>query len=293
MSTVGSGLYIYEVIENWGSLPTGWSFGPVSAVAVDSQDRVYAFQRKDPPILVFDREGNYLNSWGNSAITDPHGLYIGPDDVIYLTDRDDHVALKFTLDGKPLLVLGSRGKPSDTGCPEDGGLVPRAAGPFNKPTEMVVAPSGDLYVSDGYRNSRVHRFSADGRLIDSWGTPGKSAPGEFHLPHSVWVDRQGMVYVCDRENNRIQVFTAAGQFVAQWIDIHRPTDIYIDAQDVVYVSDLKPTVTIMNKRGAVIARWDSPMGHGLWVDSVGDIYLADVLGRSITKYVRQRHSGTH
>jgi DNA-binding beta-propeller fold protein YncE len=288
MSTVGSGQFTYEMVESWGSLPTGWTFGPVSAVAADSQNRIYAFQRKDPPVLVFDREGNYLDSWGSKAITDPHGIYIGPDDMIYLTDRDDHVALKFTLDGKPLSILGNRGKPSDTGCTEDGGLVPRAAGPFNKPTEMVVAPSGDLYVSDGYRNSRVHHFSADGRLIHSWGEPGKQAPGEFHLPHSVWVDRQGMVYVCDRENNRIQVFTATGQFTAQWTDIHRPTDIYIDAQEIVYVSDLKPTVTIMDKRGTVIARWDSPMGHGLWVDSVGDIYLADVLGKKVTKYVRKR-----
>ena len=98
MSTVGSGIHTYEMVENWGSLPAGWTFGPVSAVAVDSRDRVYAFQRKDPPVLVFDREGNYLNSWGSSAITDPHGIYIGPDDVIYLTDRDDHVAVKFALE---------------------------------------------------------------------------------------------------------------------------------------------------------------------------------------------------
>jgi DNA-binding beta-propeller fold protein YncE len=288
MSTVGTGRYEYEVVEHWGTLPTGWTFGAVSAVAVDSQDRVYAFQRKDPPVLVFDRDGNFLQSWGSRAIRDPHGIYIGPDDIVYLTDRDDHVALKFTLDGRPLSVLGERGKPSDTGCEEDGALVPRAAGPFNKPTEMVVAPSGDLYVTDGYRNSRVHRFSHEGRLIESWGTPGKSAPGEFHLPHSLWVDRQGTVYVCDRENNRIQVFTAAGRYLAQWTDIHRPTDIYIDAENIVYVSDLKPTVTVMSTQGQVIARWDSPMGHGLWVDSRGDIYLADVLGKSITKYIRKR-----
>ena len=288
MNTVGTGQYEYEVIEKWGSLPSGWSFGPVSAIAADSHDRIYAFQRKDPPVLVFDREGNYLNAWGSSAIRDPHGIYIGPDDIVYLTDRDDHVALKFTLDGRPLVVLGERGKHSDTGCEEDAALVPRAAGPFNKPTEMVVHPSGELYVTDGYRNSRVHRFSADGKLLDSWGTPGKSAPGEFHLPHSMWIDPQGTVYVCDRENNRIQVFTTTGQYLTQWTDIHRPTDIYMDAHEVVYISDLKPTVTVMNKQGHVIARWDSPMGHGLWVDSVGDIYLADVLGKSITKYVRKR-----
>ena len=288
MKPVGTGQYTYEVIEQWGSLPAGMSFGPMSAVAADSQGRIYAFQRKDPPVLVFDREGTYLDSWGDSAIADPHGFFIGPDDVVYLTDRDDHVALRFTLDGKPLGVLGNRGQPSDTGCEEDGGRVVRAAGPFNKPTEMVVAPSGELYVTDGYRNSRVHRFSADGRLIDSWGSPGKHAPGEFHLPHSLWIDERGEVYVCDRENNRIQVFSPSGKYLTHWDDIHRPTDIYMDAQDRVYISDLKPTVTIMDKKGTVIARWDSPMGHGLWVDPEGDIYLADVMGKRITKYVRQR-----
>ncbi len=288
MKPVGTGQYTYEVIEQWGSLPAGMSFGPMSAVAADSQGRIYAFQRKDPPVLVFDREGRYLDSWGDSAIADPHGFFIGPDDVVYLTDRDDHVALRFTLDGKPLGVLGHRGQPSDTGCEEDGGRVVRAAGPFNKPTEMVVAPSGELYVTDGYRNSRVHRFSADGRLIDSWGSPGKHAPGEFHLPHSLWIDERGEVYVCDRENNRIQVFSPSGKYLTHWDDIHRPTDIYMDAQDRVYISDLKPTVTIMDKQGTVIARWDSPMGHGLWVDPEGDIYLADVMGKRITKYVRQR-----
>ena len=288
MKPVGTGQYTYEVIEQWGSLPAGMTFGPMSAVAADSQGRIYAFQRKDPPVLVFDREGTYLDSWGDSAIADPHGFFIGPDDVVYLTDRDDHVALRFTLDGKPLGVLGQRGQPSDTGCEEDGGRVVRAAGPFNKPTEMVVAPSGELYVTDGYRNSRVHRFSADGRLIDSWGSPGKHAPGEFHLPHSLWIDERGEVYVCDRENNRIQVFSPSGKYLTHWDDIHRPTDIYMDAQDRVYISDLKPTVTIMDKKGTLIARWDSPMGHGLWVDPEGDIYLADVMGKRITKYVRQR-----
>ena len=204
MASVGSGPYTYDVEETFGRLPHGQSFGPVSDVAVDSQDRVYVFQRQDPIILIFDREGNYLDGWG-TGFEFAHGLYISPDDVVYLTDRDTHQAFKYTPDGKPLLTLGIRGQFSDTGCTQDGALVPRAAGPFNKPTKLVPAPSGDLYVSDGYRNSRVHRFTANGELISSWGTPGKSAPGEFHLPHSVWVDTQGLVYVCDRENSRVQI----------------------------------------------------------------------------------------
>jgi len=287
MTIVGSGRYTYELVENWATLPTGWTFGGVSAVATDSQDRVYAFQRKDPPVVIFDRNGTYLGSWGSSVFADPHGINI-VNDVIYVTDRNDHVALKFTLDGRPLMVIGERGKPSDTGATKDIELPPRSAGPFNKPTEMMVAPSGDLYVSDGYRNSRVHRFSGQGALIDSWGQPGKTEPGEFHLPHSLWVDRQGQVYVCDRENSRIQVFTGAGKYVSQWKDIHKPTDIVFDQQEVVYVSEQRPSISVLEKNGTVLARFDSPSGHGLWVDSGGDIYLASVSGKSLTKYARKR-----
>jgi hypothetical protein len=288
MTTVGSGSYRYEVIENWATLPTGWTFGGVSAVATDSQDRVYAFQRKDPPILVFDKNGTFLGSWGSSAFADPHGINI-VDDVIYVTDRNDHVALKFTLDGKPLMVLGTRGQASDTGATKDIELPPRSAGPFNKPTEMMVAPSGDLYVSDGYRNSRVHRFSSQGALLDSWGKPGKEEPGEFHLPHSLWVDRQSQVYVCDRENSRIQVFTAAGRFLSQWRDIHKPTDIYFDSQEIAYVSEQRPSISVMEKSGKVLARFETAAsGHGLWVDSTGDIYLASVGAKKLIKYVRRR-----
>jgi DNA-binding beta-propeller fold protein YncE len=287
MTTVGSGSYAYEVIENWATLPAGWTFGGVSAVATDSQDRVYAFQRKDPPVVVFDRNGTYLDSWGSRAFADPHGINI-VDDVIYVTDRNDHVALKFTLDGRPLMVVGERGKASDTGATKDIELPPRSAGPFNKPTEMMVAPSGDLYVSDGYRNSRVHRFSSQGALIDSWGHPGKTEPGEFHLPHSLWVDRQGLVYVCDRENSRVQVFTAAGKFLSQWRDIHKPTDICFDSREIAYISEQRPSISVLEKNGKVLARFDSPSGHGLWVDSTGDIYLASVSGKSLTKYARKR-----
>jgi DNA-binding beta-propeller fold protein YncE len=286
MTTVGAGRYTYEMVERWAVLPTGWTFGPVSAVATDSQDRVYAFQRKDPPVLVFDRNGTFVTSWGSSAFTDPHGISI-TNDVVYLTDRNDHVALKFTLDGKPLMVLGKRGQASDTGATKDIELPPRSAGPFNKPTEMVVAPSGDLYVSDGYRNSRVHRFSSEGALLSSWGKPGKEEPGDFHLPHSLWVDRQGSVYVCDRENSRIQVFTAEGKFISQWRDIHRPTDIYISPEEIAYVSEIRPSVSILEKTGKVLARFDSPSGHGLWADSRGDIYLASNSGKSLTKYIRK------
>jgi DNA-binding beta-propeller fold protein YncE len=291
MTTVGTGKYTFELIENWAKLPPGETFGNTSAVATDSQDRVYVFQRKDPPVLVFDRDGTYLRCWGISAMTDPHGIYIA-DDVVYLTDRADSVCLTYTLDGKPLQLLGRRGQHSDTGCEKPGDVAPRAAGPFNYPTEMVPAPSGDLYVSDGYRNARVHRFTADGRLLKSWGEPGKGGPNQFHLPHSLVVDQEGTVYVCDRENNRIQVFSADGAFRTMWTDMRRPLDISIGRDGLLYISEgsvngLSARVSILDTQGHVVARWDSLSAHGSWVDAHGDIYLALGARARIDKYVRQ------
>ena len=290
MATVGMGDYQYEVIENWARLPKSESFGNTSAVATDSHDRVYVFQRKDPPVMVFDPDGTFVDSWGIRAFVNPHGIYIA-NDVVYLTDREDSVCLVYTLDGRPLQVLGKRGEHSDTGCDTPGAVVPRAAGPFNYPTEMVPSPSGDFYVSDGYRNARVHRFSNAGQLLTSWGEPGKTEPNQFHLPHSLVVDNASTVYLCDRENNRIQVFAADGRFLAIWPDLRRPLDISIGSDGLLYISEggvsgLSPRVSIMDKAGNVVARWDALSAHGSWVDSQGDIYLALGARERIDKLVR-------
>jgi DNA-binding beta-propeller fold protein YncE len=291
MTTVGTGKYTYELIEHWAKLPAGETFGHASAVATDSHDQVYVFQRKDPPVLVFDRDGTYRRCWGIGAFADPHGIYIA-DDIVYLTDREDSVCLTYTLDGKPLQVLGERGVHSDTECEQPGALVPHAAGPFNYPTEMVPGPSGDLYVADGYRNARVHRFAADGRLRLSWGEGGKTAPSHFHLPHSLIVNEEGKVYVCDRENNRIQVFSADGQFLSMWPDMRRPLDISMDGDGIFYISEggvsgLSPRISLMDRDGNVVARWDSLSAHGSWVDAHGDIYVALGTRARVDKYVRK------
>ena len=291
MTTIKTDKYDYELVQSWGTLPDGMTFGTVSSVASDSQNRVYVYQRKDPPIVVLDSDGNYLNSWGISAFNLPHGFCI-VDDVIYLTDREDSVCLKYTLDGKPLMVLGDRGIHSDTGCEEPGELVPRAAGPFNYPSEMYPSPSGDLYVSDGYRNSRVHRFSAEGRYITSWGTPGKGGPGEFHLPHSLLIDEEGLVYVCDRENNRIQVFTPEGEFITMWTDMTRPNDISQSVDGDFYIAESTfegstPRITVRDKEGEILSSWESRQAHGLWVDKQDSVYLALPGAQSVDKYIRR------
>ncbi len=291
MTRVGTGKYTYELIQDFPKLPAGESFGMVSSVATDSQDRLYVLQRKDPPVVVFDHDGKYLNSWGSGAITHPHCITI-VDDIAYITDRDDSVAVIFTLDGRPMQVIGKRGVHSDTGCEKPGDLAPRAAGPFNYPTEMAPGPTGDLYVTDGYRNCRVHRFSRDGQLISSWGKPGKTAPGQFHLPHSVVVAPDGKVYVCDRGNRRVQIFSADGEFITMWTGMSGPNHIARDKDGIFYICEQKADgapgfVSIRDGSGTVLARWESRQVHGLWVDSHGDIYLGSTTNRSVDKYVRR------
>jgi hypothetical protein len=290
MTQVGAGKYTYELIPDFLKLPSGASFGLVSRVATDSQDRIYVFQRQDPPVVVFDRAGKYLAAWGSGEVTDPHGLKI-VDDVVYTTDRSDSVAKSFTLDGKPLLLLGERGVHSDTGCEGPPWLARRAAGPFNHPTEMMAHPNGDIYVTDGYRNARVHRFARDGRLVKSWGTPGK-AEGEFHLPHSIAFDPDGKLYVADRSNKRIQIFSPDGDFLGMWTGMGGPNDITRGADGNFYIAeqedDGKPAyVSIRDADGTLLVRLESRHVHGVGVDSRGDIYAGLTQDRSVDKFVRQ------
>ncbi len=289
MTQVGTGKHTYELIPDFFKLPNGESFGLVSRVATDSNDRVYVFQRKDPPVVVFDREGKYLGAWGSGAVTDPHGLKI-VDDVVYTTDRTDSVAKSFTLDGKPLMELGQRGVHSDTGNITNW-LAERAAGPFNHPTEMLPHPNGDIYVTDGYRNARVHRFTKDGRLVKSWGTPGKGE-GQFHLPHSIAFDPDGKLYVADRANKRIQIFSPDGDFLGMWTGMGGPNDITRGKDGNFYIAEQedegKPAqICVRDGQGAVLARFGSRHVHGVGVDSRGDIYAGLTQDRSVDKFVRK------
>lgn len=294
----------YEADDRWARLPTGWSWNEATAVATDSHDRVFVFNRGEHPVTVFDREGTFLFAWGEGSFVRPHGVTIGPDDSIYCVDDLGHTVRKFTPEGKPLLTLGTSGQPSDTGATSvDYRTIQRAAGPFHYPTNLAVAANGDLFISDGYGNARVHRFSSTGELILSWGEPG-SGPGQFHVPHGIAVDAAGTVFVADRENSRLQLFTPKGEFIAEWTDIARPSQIFIDRAGVIYVAELgyragmwpgttasSPDapggrVSIYDGEGTLLARWgggDNPCAagdffapHDICVDSRGDLYVAEV-----------------
>lgn len=283
----GQGTHQYTVQENWWTLPEGWEFGWIPAVAVDSLDRVYVYSRSEHPMVVFDRDGNFIDSWGDDILKDAHGIFIDADDNIYCTEREPHVIRKFTTDGELLMTLGT---------PD----VPGADGePFNLPTDLALGPDGEMYISDGYGNARVHKYSPDGELIKSWGQPG-TGPGEFDLPHCVRVDPRNRLMVADRENNRIQFFTLDGEYIEEWGDLLQPDTIYIDDDDLVYIAELGQRVTIMTLDGEVISQWGSERGstvpgeffacpHGIWLDSHGDIYVGEVQADArLQKFIRQR-----
>ena len=217
-TVVGSGAYTYEVREDWARVPDGWEM-PAAAVTVDSQDRVYCFNRTpDHPIMVFDRDGNFLSSWGEGVFAFPHAIRVDEDDNLWTVDRDHGQALLFTNDGKPLREIGTRGYRSDTGLgPEDRDSqawrkVTRGGEPFNLPTDIALTPSGEMFIADGYGNARVHKFAADGTHLFSWGEPG-TEPVQFNLPHGIWLDRRGRVLVADRENDRVQIFDQEGKLL--------------------------------------------------------------------------------
>jgi DNA-binding beta-propeller fold protein YncE len=245
-----------------------------------------------------------VDSWGEGLFTRPHGICIGPDDAVYLTDDADHTVRKFSPDGRLLLTLGASGRPSDTGAASnDYRTIARAGAPFHYPCNVALSPAGEIYVSDGYGNARVHQFAPDGRHLRSWGEPG-SGPGQFHIPHGIAIDRDGNVYVADRENSRIQLFTPDGGYLSEWVDVARPCQVFIDQSGKCYVAELgyragvwpgttAPTpdatggrVSILDPDGNLLARWGGGVNptapgdffapHDICVDSRGDIYVAEV-----------------
>lgn len=271
---VGTGAHRYVVEPSWARLPDGSPFGIVVGVAVDGADRVYVYARGPRPVTVFSPEGAYLGSWGEDLILDAHGIHVAPDDAVVLTDRDAHEVLKCAKDGRVLMRLGTRG-------------VAAMEAPFNHPTAVAVAPDGELYVTDGYANSRVHRFSADGSHLSSWGEPG-SGPGQFRVPHGVWVARSGRVYVCDRDNCRVQVFDRSGAHLATWSDFFRPTSVFQDAVGTLYVTDLSSRFTVMTEEGAILTRVRIMVdgGHAIWGNSRGDLFVAEIHQGRVDRYKR-------
>ncbi len=287
MATVGSGDFKYERVHSWPNLPKYWTMGAATDGAVNSQDEIHIFSRGEHPVTIWDPDGNFISSWGEGQFSaNAHGIYIAPNDNIWLVDRDFHIATEYTPGGSPIRTLGKKLEPS----PSFQGL------PFNMPSGLAIAPNGEMFVSDGYGGHRVHKFSAEGELLFSWGKQG-TGPGEFALLHNVWVDKDSRVIICDRENDRIQIFDDQGNFLEEWTDLARPGDVWIK-DDIVYVIEQGGGngVSIWTLGGGLITRWrgnEGPGegtligGHGICVDGQGSIYVTEIgKGERVSKFQR-------
>jgi hypothetical protein len=297
---MGTGSHVYEVVDGWGKLPGGWMYD-VAGVGVDAKDNVYLFNRSERPVIVLDSDGKLLHSWGDKKMFPrAHAVTMGSDDTIWLTDVYDHTVRKCTLEGKVLLTIGVSGKPAKAMSGE----------PFNQCTHVAINPhTGDLFVSDGYLNPKVHKYAPDGRLLYSWGEAGNE-PGQFNLPHNICTDRDGYVYVADRHNNRVQIFTPNGKLEHLWTGMAMPCGMCIDtraSEQLCYIGELSsawwaqlsdefwqawnrpgmgPRLSIYTLDGRLQGRFldhgqrESAEGliapHGIAVSAQGDIYIGEV-----------------
>lgn len=301
----------YEPVPGWAKVPHGFFLREATSVAVDADDRVYVFNRGNMPMLVFDPDGNLVDHWGNETpfggmtrIVDqygtarvvwegvayvwPHSVRVDPNEDLWLVDVHTHTMTKTTRSGTPLMTIGT------------GEAAPRQSGkPFNRPTDVAVSEAnGDIFVSDGYGNSRVHRYDRNGKHLLSWGEPGAD-DGQFSLPHNIAMVDDGHVIVCDRENHRVQVFTVDGEFVRAW-HVHHAVAVVRGRgdDDRLYVAEQGPPpvqfgvpnlghrVSIYTPKGELVNRIGAPLPgeapdqflwpHSIAVDSRGDIYVAEV-----------------
>ncbi|REK38526.1 MAG: hypothetical protein DWQ45_03830 [Planctomycetota bacterium] len=303
MTTIGDGELQFEAVSDWPQWPDGLTVQEAVGVVVDSRGRVIASCRGDQSILVFAPDGNFVNAWGGGSFERPHGIWIAEDDTLYLVDDIGHSVRQYTQEGELLRTIGPSGQPSDTGVEGFDHRSLHAAGPFNLPTNLVTASNGDIYITDGYGNARVHAFSAAGELQHSWGEPG-TGDSEFKVPHGIGIDRDDRLYVADRENSRIQIFSTAGELLAVWTDVIRPCEVFVGQDDLVYVAelggrsgmfpwmDVDPTavgsrMSIFSRGGELLLRWGGGLNptaaddfyalHDVSVDREGTIYTAEVV----------------
>lgn len=265
----------FKLIENWPSLPDGMKLGGISAVASDSKDNVYLLHRIKPYVLVFDKDGKLARSFDGDFKT-PHGLRIDKDDNLWIADMANHLVQKFSPDGKLLLSLGMKNKP---GLAQD---------QFNKPADANVGPDGEVYVADGYGNSRIAQYTPEGKFVKDWGKKGKG-PSEFNIPHVVFLDEGKRVLVGDRENLRVQIFDRAGKLLDEWKDTGAPYGLAL-YKDRVYLADgRKGTIRVLDNKGKLLTRWEAGDGkitpHWIHVDRQGAVYVGFVSGNKVQKWV--------
>jgi streptogramin lyase len=290
MPILGEAPYRYDFQRDWAQPPRWWNFGetghagpPRTCVkgATAANGDVYVLCRAAHPVLVFDAEGRFVTSWGEGRFSFfAHGLSIDRDGKLWIADSGLHTVTRHEPDGTPLLTLGTPNSASPT----------LYGNPFNMPTGTAFAADGSVFVSDGYGNRRVHRFEPGGKLLHSWGEPG-TGPGQFALVHFITAGPNDRLYVCDRENHRIQIFSTAGEFIAEWSGFRMPSDLAF-GKEAIYVAGADG-VSIWTHDRRKLAQFgpDEPHKgafnvHGIWLDAEENIYLAQ-FDRAVSKLWRR------
>ena len=270
----------YRLTPEFPQLPKDIRLAGVSGVATDSKGQVFVLHRGTEPVLVFEPSGRFVRSFGKGLFKTAHGLRIDADDNVWTTDSADHVVIKFSPDGRVLMTLGERG------------VAGEDARHFNKPADVAFGEGGTFFVADGYGNSRVVKFDKDGKFLLAWGKKGKGE-GEFVIPHAVRLDSKGLVYVGDRENDRVQVFDQNGKFIRQFGGF-APFGLFITPKDELFAADGRAhtvhrltlegqVLETCGKRGPEAGNFFLP--HGITVGADGAVYVTEVDGKRVQKFV--------
>jgi sugar lactone lactonase YvrE len=292
----------YHAVEGWPQLPANVKLGAVISVDVDAKGNIWVFNRNQPPILELDPSGKLLTSFGTGMFVQPHGMTIDREGNVWVTDAQDkdgkgQQVFKFSPEGKILMTLGKAG------------VAKEGPDTFNGPTDVVIAPNGNIFVSDGHvanANGRIVKFSKDGKFIKAWGKKG-TGPGEMDTPHSMAMDSRGRIFVADRANSRIQIFDQDGKFLDQWKQFGRPSGVFIDKKDTIYVVDSQSNATLnpgfkrglrvgSSKDGKVTAlipfvgpdpdKTPNAGMEGVAADAMGNIYVGETTTMILKKYAK-------
>lgn len=309
----------YRTTRDWGELPAGVRWAAVTAVEPAPDGSIYVIHRcaanscegrPEAPILKYDTRGKLLASWGQGMFLFPHGATVDRDGNLWVTDARGNGTMgqqvfKFSPEGKVLMTLGRKG------------VSASGADGFDQPTDVLVLANGDVMVADSHRNgrnNRIVRFSKDGRYLREFGTKG-SGPGQISEPHTIAIDSQNRLFVGDRENNRIQIFTLDGVYITEWRQFGRPSGIAITADDTIYVADsesgpdtgahelpgIRKGIRIGSAKDGSVRAFIEDMestaadhsgAEGVGVDRDGNVYGAVVRRQMLERHVRSAGSGS-
>ncbi len=262
-----------------------------TGVAINSQNHIFVANSGPMKLMEFDENGEFIRELIPGILVGPHGARVDEDDNIWVTDLELHVVLKINPDGQIGMVLGQKG---NSGLYDE----EREMSLFFKPADVAFGSGGEVYVADGYGNSRIVKFDKDGNFIKAWGEKG-SEPGQFDNPHNIIIDKDQKVYVSDRNNKRIQVFDAEGKFLAAWTHLGKPWGLVLTENQTIYMTDgTHEEIYKLDRKGKILGQFGSPgqqvsnfrAAHGIALDSDENIYVTEILNWRVQKLIKKKVS---